>query len=260
VDCKAKGLFRKNNITPTVGDKVLFDLDKKVITKIFERRNILVRPPISNVDQALIVMSVKEPEFSTNLLDKLLCVIEFNNIIPIICLSKIDLLESNHEIIEYINYYKNIGYTVIENTDYNKLKEILNNKITVITGQSGVGKSTLLNHLNPNLSLKTGEISIALGRGKHTTRHVELIELYNGLVADTPGFSAISFMDMTKEDIRDNIIEFNSYKDRCKYKDCMHIKEEECYIRKLVNDNIILKSRYDNYKKFIDELKNQKIY
>jgi len=253
--CKAKGLFRKEGITPTVGDKVLIDEKKMVITNILNRKNILVRPPISNVDIALIVMSVVNPSFSTNLVDKLINIIEYNNIKPVLCLSKLDLLDNKEEINKYINYYKSIGYDVFLNTETDKIKELFKNKITVITGQSGVGKSTLLNMLDSTLELKTNEISYALGRGKHTTRHVELIELFDGLVADTPGFSSLSFLGMKKEDIRDNFIEFNEYKNKCKYKDCMHLKEDDCEIKRMVESNDILKSRYENYTKFISEVK-----
>ena len=259
-DCKAKGIFRKLGLTPTVGDKVIFDKDKRVIEKILDRKNILIRPPISNVDQALIVMSVKRPDFSTILLDKLITIIEFNNIKPIICLSKMDLEIDKTMINKYIDYYKSIGYLVILNTDYDSLKKIFKDKITVITGQSGVGKSTLLNNLDHTLTLKTNEISDALGRGKHTTRHVELINLFGGLVADTPGFSSLSFIGITNYDIKNNFVEFRKYTGMCKYNDCMHIKDDDCYIKALVDKGIILKSRYDNYKKFIEEVKNQKNY
>lgn len=255
-NCKAKGLFRKKCITPTVGDKVIFDEGKMVITDILTRKNILVRPPISNVDQAIIVMSVINPTFSTNLVDKFINIIEYNNIKPILCLTKLDLLEDKTSIKKYVDYYKSIGYEVILNTEIEKIKDILKNKITVITGQSGVGKSTLLNKLDENLSLKTNEISYALGRGKHTTRHVELINLFDGYVADTPGFSSLTFIGMKKEDIRDNMIEFNNYKDKCRYKDCMHLKEDECEIKKMVQNGTILKSRYENYEKFVNEIKS----
>lgn len=255
-NCKAKGLFRKNGITPTVGDKVIFDEEKMVITDILTRKNILVRPPISNVDQAIIVMSVVNPTFSTNLIDKFINIIEYNNIKPILCLTKLDLLEDKTSINKYVDYYKSIGYEVILNTETDKIKDILKNKITVITGQSGVGKSTLLNKLDETLSLKTNEISYALGRGKHTTRHVELISLFDGYVADTPGFSSLSFIGMKKEDIRDNMIEFNNYKDKCRYKDCMHLKEDECEVKRMVENGTILKSRYENYEKFVNEIKS----
>ena len=252
-NCKAKGIFRKKKLIPTVGDRVLIDKDKLVITDILSRKNILVRPPIANIDQAIIVMSVKNPEFSTNLVDKLLVMIEYNNIKPIICLTKLDLLKD--EDISFINYYKTIGYEVVLNTELDKIKKLLNNKITVITGQSGVGKSTLLNKLDSTLLLKTNDISYALGRGKHTTRHTELYPLYGGLIADTPGFSSLS-LEMTKEAIRDNFVEFNIYKDKCKYRDCMHLNEDDCEIKRLVNNGTILKSRYDNYVKFINEIKS----
>lgn len=254
--CKAKGVFRKKSIIPMVGDKVIFDEKKLIITNILNRKNKLIRPPICNIDQAIVVMSVVNPLFSSNLIDKFINIIEFNNIKPIICLTKLDLITNESDINKYIDYYKNIGYEVIINTEIDKIKSIISNKITVITGQSGVGKSSLLNKLDSSLQLKTNDISYALNRGKHTTRHVTLIPLFNGYVADTPGFSSLSFNEMKKEDIRDNMIEFNLYKDKCKYRDCMHIKEEDCEIKRLVNEGIILKSRYENYIKFINEIKS----
>ncbi len=254
--CKAKGVFRKKNIIPMVGDKVIFDEKKLIITNILNRKNKLIRPPICNIDQAIVVMSVVNPLFSSNLIDKFINIIEFNNIKPIICLTKLDLINNENDINKYIDYYKNIGYEVIINTEINKIKSIISNKITVITGQSGVGKSSLLNKLDSSLQLKTNDISYALNRGKHTTRHVTLIPLFNGYVADTPGFSSLSFNEMKKEDIRDNMIEFNLYKDKCKYRDCMHIKEEDCEIKRLVDKGIILKSRYENYIKFVNEIKS----
>ena len=247
-NCKAKGLFRKNKLIPTVGDKVEIDEKKLVITNILDRKNILVRPPVANVDQALIVMSTVEPTFSTYLVDKLILMSELNNIKPILLITKVDL---NDDLDEFLDYYRSIGYTVIKNNDIESVKNILKNKITVITGQSGVGKSTFLNKLG-NLSLKTNDISKALGRGKHTTRHTEIYELNNGYIIDTPGFSSLE-LNATKESIRDNMVEFNKYK--CKYKDCMHINEDECEIKKLVNENVILRSRYESYIKFINEVK-----
>ena len=144
-------------------------------------------------------------------------------------------------------------YDVYLNTEIDRIKQIFANKITVFTGQSGAGKSTLLNRLDSNLNIKTNDISYVLGRGKHTTRHVELLPIYNGLVADTPGFSAVDFNDMCNSDIRDNFIEFNRYREECKYKDCMHNKEDDCAIKKEVVNGNILKSRYDNYINFINK-------
>ncbi len=250
--CKARGVFRNKNITPLVGDNVLVDEDKRLILEIDKRKNELVRPPVSNIDQAIVVTSCIRPDFSSNLLDKMLTIIEFNNIKPIICFTKYDLLKETKYIDDIIKYYKKIGYEVFINNQIEDLKKIFSDKVTILTGQTGVGKSTLINKLG-NLNLNTNDISEALGRGKHTTRVVELFEMLNGLVADTPGFSSLSFIDMSKEDIRDNFIEFNEYRDKCKYSDCMHINEDECEIKRKIEENIILKERYENYKKFIEE-------
>lgn len=252
--CKPRGKFRNDKITPLVGDTVVIDPDNKYILNIKPRKNMLIRPSVANIDQALIVTSVKEPDFSTNLLDKLLIVISYNNIEPVICLTKLDLLNDQElqEINKYIKYYENIGYKVILNTDKKELKEILKNKLTVITGQSGAGKSSLLNNLDKNLELKTNEISKALGRGKHTTRHVELYHIYDGLVVDTPGFSAIDLSNIPNIGIRDNMKEMYDNLDNCKYRDCMHIKEDGCSVKKKVENGEILQSRYNNYKSFIE--------
>ena len=248
--CRARGKFRNENIIPLVGDNVIFDKDKKLITEIKPRKNSLKRPMIANIDQALIVVSVKDPDLDLNLLDKLICIIEYNNIKPIICLTKIDLLDDLNEINNIKNYYEKIGYQVYFNKD-EKLKEIFKNKITVFAGQSGAGKSTLLNILDDSLNLKTGEISKALGRGRHTTRHVELLPILSGWCADTPGFSSLD-LGMKKEEIKDNFIDFEMYRDLCGYRDCMHIKENDCEIKRQVGKNI-LPSRYDNYLKFVNK-------
>ena len=251
--CKARGKFKHDGITPLVGDNALIDPNNKLLLEILPRINELIRPSIANIDQAVIVMSNKIPEFSLDLLDKLLCIIEYNSIKPIIYVSKTDLLNKDElDKLELIlNYYRNIGYKVY--TDLS-IKEVFKDKVTVFVGQSGAGKSTLLNKLDSNLSLITGDVSISLGRGKHTTRHVELINTLGGLIADTPGFSKISFIGMSKEDIRDNFIEFNKYRDKCKYKDCMHDAEDECEIKNEVNNSNILISRYQNYLKYIKEV------
>lgn len=252
--CKPRGKFRNDKITPLVGDHVTIDPINNYILDIDKRKNMLVRPSVANVDQALIVTSVKEPNFNSNLLDKLLLIISYNNIIPIICLTKLDLLNNEElkEIKKYIKYYESIGYDVITNKDKKTLKEILKNKLTVITGQSGAGKSTLLNTLDKNLELKTNEISKALGRGKHTTRHTELYHIYDGLVVDTPGFSAIDLSNISNIAIRDNMKEMYDNLEFCKYRDCMHIKEDGCCVKKKVESGEILQSRYDNYKSFIE--------
>lgn len=252
--CKARGKFRNMKVSPLVGDEVIIDKDNKCIKEILPRRNELVRPPVANIDQVVIIANVY-PQFDTNLLDKLLVIIEYNNIEPVICITKMDLISDSEkeEINRYINYYKKIGYKVYVNTDIENISKLFKDKVSVFTGQSGAGKSTLLNRLDESLNIKTDEISLALGRGKHTTRHVELLSLCDGLIADTPGFSSLSFIGMTKEDIRDNFIEFNTYRHDCEYKDCMHVSETKCEVKKQLEENNIIKERYENYLKFINK-------
>ena len=251
ITCKARGKFRKLGITPLVGDDVLIDLDNNYILEVLPRRNSLIRPSIANVDQAIIVTSVEVPEFSSNLLDKLLTIIEFNNIRPIIYFSKLDLVSDVEKDKYYaiMSYYQSIGYFVTDN--YKDLEKVIKGKVTVLTGQSGAGKSTLLNKLDSNLNIKTDEVSYALGRGKHTTRHTEFLNVLDGYIADTPGFSALDINSLSKEEIRDNFIEFNTYRDKCEYQDCMHDEETNCYVKKMVLEGKILQSRYDNYLTFI---------
>ena len=255
--CKARGKFRKMGLCPFVGDRVIFDENNHYLLEILDRKNSLVRPSVSNVDQAIIVSSVKRPELDTYLLDKLLTIISYYNIEPIICFTKLDLLSDSEKdnITKYMDYYRKIGYLVIYNTEIDEIKSLLKDKTSVFTGQTGAGKSTLLNKLNPDWNLEVGEVSLALGRGKHTTRVVELFELYGGKVMDTPGFSSLELSNYSKEEIRDAFIEFSNYP--CLYKDCMHTKEAECVVKKEVFENNILESRYLNYLNFIGEDVNE---
>lgn len=250
--CKPRGKFRISNLTPLVGDIVEIDNNNNYIIDIKKRKNSLIRPSVSNIDKAIIVTSVK-PKLDTNLLDKLLVLTMYNNIEPVICFTKLDLLnlEGLKEINSIINYYESIGYVTVKNTEIDKIKSILKNNLSVFVGQSGAGKSSLLNKLDSKLELKTNEISKALGRGKHTTRHVELFEVCEGLVVDTPGFSSLDLSSLSNMDIRDNMKEMFDNLDKCKYRDCMHYKEDGCYVKSLVDDNVILKSRYDNYISFL---------
>ena len=250
--CKCRGVFRKEKVLPLVGDYVEFDDKKKVIEKILPRKNEFYRPKVSNIDQAFLITSLVSPDFSLNLLDKLLVLMELHSVRPIICITKKDLVSSDFsEIKEILSYYESIGYQVVYNTDLDIIKKLLKDKTSVFTGQTGAGKSTLLNKLNPNWNLETGEVSIALGRGRHTTRVVTLYELFGGKVMDTPGFSALDFHGYSKEEIRDAFVEFKRYP--CPFKDCLHTKEKECEVKRAVSSNNIMKSRYQNYLSFIGE-------
>lgn len=255
--CKARGKFRNLKLVPLVGDKVVFDAEQEVLLKILDRRNSLIRPSVANVDQAIIVSSVKKPALDTYLLDKLLTIVSFHNIVPIICFTKLDLLDEKEkdDINNYIEYYKKIGYKVVTNDNKNNFISLFEGKITVLTGQSGAGKSSLLNMLDSSLNLKTDDISLALNRGKHTTRHTELYELFGGYVVDTPGFSNVDFHEMENIDIRDNMKEMFDNLHECKYRDCMHLKEDGCCVKELVVNGKILASRYENYRSFIESKK-----
>ena len=250
--CKPCGKLRNLKKIPLVGDQVTFDNHNNYILDISKRKNELIRPPVANVDQAIIVQSVKKPDFDSYLLDKTLTIISYNNITPVIYFSKLDLLspEEQSAMQEIINYYKQIGYHVA--TSIPELKTIIQHKIVVLTGQSGAGKSTLLNKISPTLNLKTDEISLALGRGKHTTRHTELYDIDGTYIVDTPGFSKIDFFDMTPTDIRDNMKEMFDHLHNCKYSDCLHLTEDGCAVTALLQNHQILSSRYLNYKSFIE--------
>lgn len=255
ISCVIRGKIHKQQLLPRVGDFVLFDEKKQVIEKVLPRKNSFLRPLVSNIDQAIIVTSVKEPDFSLSLLDRLLTLMELHKVEGVICLTKLDLItkEEKESIFKTMDYYKGLGYKVVTNTELDKIKELLENKTSVFIGQTGAGKSTLLNKLSPEWNLKTGEISKALGRGKHTTRTVELYDFLDGQVLDTPGFSALNFEEFTKEEIKDSFREFANYS--CPFKDCSHTKEGECEIKRQVSLGNILESRYNNYLQYLKEVK-----
>lgn len=254
-DCCARGIFRKDEISPMVGDNVEIDIKEKVIDKIIPRRNSLKRPVVANIDSAIIVASVRKPNLDLMLLDKMISMISYNDIRPIICFSKIDLLdEADYIALKNLkNYYEMIGIKVVYNTEIDKIKEIINREVVVLAGQTGAGKSSLINSLDHNLNLKTDEISQALGRGKHTTRHVELFEIADGFVVDTPGFSALDIDDIPYTDLKNTFFEFGQYE--CRFRDCLHNKEIECGVKEAVNNKQILKSRYLNYIQLLKEAK-----
>lgn len=262
--CRASGKFRKDEITPLVGDFCEFTIENEnegYIRKILERKNELVRPPICNIDQALLVFSAKEPEMNTLLLNRFLVLIEHYDIEPILCISKMDLVSEEY-IYEIMKQYETSGYKVVyvsskENYGVEEIKQLFKNKVTVITGQSGVGKSSLLNALDIHLNIDTNEISKALGRGKHTTRHVELLKMYDGYVADTPGFSSLE-IHLEPIEVAHSYHDFDELSSKCKFRGCLHDSEPQCAIKKAVEDGRISKERYEHYLVFLKEVKELK--
>ncbi|AGT31491.1 GTPase A [Geobacillus genomosp. 3] len=266
--CRGRGVFRKQKVTPLVGDRVVFTATSETegyILDIRERQNELIRPPVANVEQAILVFSAVSPDFSAKLLDRFLVLIESKEIAPVIVISKMDLLdgEGKETIARYVHDYRRIGYEVIETSavtrgGLDELATLLYGRISVFAGQSGVGKSSLLNALCPDLQLKTGDISTHLGRGKHTTRHVELLEVAGGLVADTPGFSALEFDEIELDELPNYFPEFRAYGEGCKFRGCLHIAEPKCAVREAAAAGDIAPYRYDHYLSFVAEMKERK--
>ncbi|MBA2870759.1 ribosome biogenesis GTPase [Anoxybacillus calidus] len=266
--CRGRGVFRKHKITPLVGDEVIFQAENKTdgyIMEIRERKNELIRPPIANIDQAILVFSAVQPDFSPGLLDRFLVLIEAKDIRPIIVISKMDLTDDKTKplVKKYASEYRNIGYEVIETSAVTKdgvemLLPYLEGRTSVFAGQSGVGKSSLLNALRPDLQLKTNDISTHLGRGKHTTRHVELIEIGGGLVADTPGFSSLEFNEIEAEQLPLCFPEFRERAHECKFRGCTHIAEPKCAVKAAFEAGEIPSYRYEHYLSFMEEIKERK--
>lgn len=263
IQCRARGKFRKDEIKPLVGDFVEYEVDGDndgYVMKIMPRRNYLVRPPICNVDQALIVSSCKEPDFSPVLLDKFLLLIEHLQIDPIIIISKMDL-DIDNSVKQYIDDYRKAGYRVYEissknNQGIEELKTVFKDKVSVITGQSGVGKSSFLNALDIKLNLETSAISKSLGRGKHTTRHVELIKMYDGYLGDTPGFSSLE-LNMTPEELAVAYHDFALYSHDCKFRGRLHDSEPGCGVKRALEEGKISRERYDHYLTNLQEVKKK---
>ena len=262
-ELKARGKFRHTKESPKVGDRVMFD--DEFIKELLPRDNNLSRPALANIDQAIIINSCKEPDFSFNLLDRFLLLIEHESITPVIVLTKTDLM-SEVELNElkinmkyYEPFYKVIYTSTVTNEGSEEFKNIFKDKVSMFAGQTGAGKSSLLNILDTSLNLKTGIISKALGRGKHTTRHSQLHDLFGGLVADTPGFSKLEFYDIKEEEVPDCFVDSFELSSECKFRGCTHINEPKCKVKSEVENGNIIQSRYYNYKLILDEIKNQKI-
>lgn len=270
VQCRGRGIFKKKGVTPLVGDRVIYSPTENgegTVDEILPRETELIRPPIANAKLAVLLFSLREPDLNLPLLDKFLVHIEHAGLKTLICLTKGDLLNEEEDTSESIlrvqELYRSIGYEVIVTSSVTgagteEVKSLLAGEISVFSGQSGVGKSSLLNAML-GLSLETSEISLKLGRGRHTTRHVELIELENGgYVADTPGFSQLDFLELGVEGLSGCFREFADYAEACKFRGCSHLHEPGCKVREAVDRGDIAPSRYDHYVQFQEEMKEKK--
>lgn len=252
---RARGNFRKKGQTPYVGDFVDFsaeDQSEGYILKIHERKNSLVRPPIVNIDQAVVIMSAKEPDFNANLLDRFLVLLEQKTIEPLIYISKLDLLEDRSQLDAFKAIYEKIGYPFLYSLE--ELLPHLDKKVTVFMGQTGVGKSTLLNRIAPDLALETGQISDSLGRGRHTTRAVSFYNVNGGKIADTPGFSSLDYEVKESELLNDCFPELAEVSQGCKFRTCTHTHEPACAVKLALESGQVAQSRYDNYLQFLSEI------
>jgi len=267
-ECRARGIFRKEKITPLVGDRVVISVvdeenKKGVVEEIDERDTELVRPPIANVDKALIVFAIKNPSPNLSLLDRFIVLAEKENLEIVIILTKADL-DDGEELNKIKDIYELSGYKVIpvsnrQKLNIDKVKEELNGNVVVFAGPSGVGKSSLLNEIDQNFELQTGEVSDKIKRGKHTTRHAELLKLEcGGMVADTPGFSSLTLDDIDETELKEYFIEFNDFDD-CRFGSrCIHEKEPSCSVKEAVENGEISKKRYDSYIQLLNEIRQGK--
>jgi len=256
---RARGNFRKKGQTPYVGDFVEFSAEENsegYILEIGQRINSLVRPPIVNIDQAVVIMSAKEPDFNSNLLDRFLVLLEHKHIKPVIYISKMDLVEDDSEMKTIQTQYQRIGFDFVFSLE--ELLSLLADKVTVFMGQTGVGKSTLLNKIAPDLNLETGEISDSLGRGRHTTRAVSFYNLNGGKIADTPGFSSLDYEVSTAEDLNQAFPEIATVSRDCKFRTCTHTHEPSCAVKPAVEEGTIASFRFDNYLQFLSEIENRR--
>jgi len=268
-ECRARGIFRKEKITPLVGDRVKMSIvdeesKKGVVEEIDKRDTELIRPPIANVDKALIVFAVKNPKPHLSLLDRFIVLAEKENLEIVIVLTKADLDDDN-TLEKITSIYELSGYKVIPVSNKTKLninaiKEELKDSVVVFAGPSGVGKSSLLNEIDENFKLQTGEVSDKIKRGKHTTRHAELLKLEcGGMVADTPGFSSLTLDDIDENELKEYFIEFEEH-DECKFGSrCIHENEPSCAVKEAVKNGEISKKRYDSYIQLLNEIRQSKI-
>ncbi|GAP02751.1 GTPase [Fructobacillus pseudoficulneus] len=263
---RARGQFRQKNHRPLVGDFADYESEngEGFIWALHDRQNDLVRPPIANVDLAIVVTSVVEPAFSQNLLDRQLVALEAAKVRPVLYFSKLDLFDDKQraDFQETVAEYQRVGYDVVQSTDDLEaaFTPILKDKVVVAMGQTGAGKSTLLNTLAPELNLETGVVSKALSRGKHTTRQVSLIEVpkYQALIADTPGFSSYEVFDFPVEQLGDYFPEIKAVSGQCRFRTCSHINEPGCAVKEAVALGSISQARYNSYELFYQIIKGKR--
>ena len=269
-ECKAKGSFRKNGIKPLVGDEVeleVLDEEEKIgnVTKILPRKNELIRPAVANIDQALVIFAAAKPKPNFNLLDRFLCMMEYQKVPVTICFNKCDLVtKEQREVLRKI--YELAGYELLftsaktqENVE--KLKSVLQGKMTAVAGPSGVGKSSLINDLQDAVQMQTGGISDKIERGKHTTRHSQIIPIAeNTYIMDTPGFSSMDLPGFSKEDLWTCYPEFVRFEPGCRFIGCSHIGEPDCGVKTALAEGKISQVRYDNYVQLYQEMKNMRKY
>lgn len=269
-ECKAKGIFRKDNFKPLVGDNVeitvLNEEEKEgSVTSILPRRNSLIRPAVANVNQAFLIFAMENPKPNFLLLDRFLIMMKQQEIPAVICFNKKDVGEKE-EMEKLYEIYTGCGYRVVLSSTYegegmDEIHEILKGKTTVVAGPSGVGKSSITNCMQGEVQMETGEISKKLKRGKHTTRHSQVIPVEkNTFLVDTPGFSSLYLTDMKEEELRDYFPEFVMYEPQCRFQGCMHIHEPGCAVKKALSEGKISQQRYDNYLALYEELKEKRRY
>lgn len=267
-ECKAKGIFRNKNIKPAVGDDVEIDIISEEehtgnIVEIYPRNNLLIRPAVANVDQAIIIFAIKEPDPNFNLLDRFLIMMEQQSVETMICFNKIDL-DDGSKVEMAVKAYENSGHRVFVTSTYKdegieELRNELKGKTTVFAGPSGVGKSSLLNAIGSDIQVQTGEISEKIKRGKHTTRHSELMFIGDEtFIMDTPGFSSLMVGDIEPEDLREYYGEFDEYVEQCRFNGCVHINEPDCAVKDAIEAGKISRLRYHNYLQLYEEIKNKR--
>lgn len=269
-ECKAKGIFRQQKMKPLVGDDVEIDIiseEKKTgnVAAILPRRNALIRPAVANVDQALLIFAAASPNPNFNLLDRFLVMMGWQDVPVILCFNKCDLITEEQQQ-EIAAIYEASGCKILfvsakKELGLKELQEILEGKTTTVAGPSGVGKSSLINLLAPEACMETGEISKKIERGRHTTRHAELIQLKgDGYIMDTPGFSSLYLPEMEKEELQDCYPEFAAFEPYCRFQGCSHISEPDCGVKEALSEGKIHPVRYENYCQLYGELKDRKKY